>query len=514
MELRKSGKLAIGIVAAMGTIGALHIMVFKDRAAEYQRTLTEYNSTYEQYKTQGAAPDINDIYQFRYNSLKEKVKFWETVQALDVSFPDYHFPDDSGKIDVAEQQQKIWDVLDELVRLQAEGAAGNGPRLTFMDDRVDYFGTQISGWNVVDSLPEDLAQRRIAVDDLMTNLRNEDKLLKGLDPNRPVYEQRRQNYEQLLAQLGLNLRVRQYLEDQFGALYSTLVTLNRIRMAMDGLPENYFREIGLTEQESLDLMYELFRLEWPKDFNDNVSYLTAERQGRALVDMITVAAESGIQEVMLVKFHDVMPIYWTDPESLKKKAEEEEQSPDQQMMDMSMFGMEGFGGAGEEMMMGFGRGFGMGMMATPTPAEAFQSIGAPVEVWVKGSNASVMSYLYNMTHSRRPMELDRLRLVNVPEEDDQVIAMAFFNVVTYAEAVGPMKSSEVAQKISEAKQQLVEIAKRPAVRDQAVEEGILVKEAGNQYVVAPGFLTTAAGQEAAQPAVEEEPMTMDAAPGG
>ena len=510
MEMRKSGKLAIGIIAAMGTIGALHVLVFKDRATEYAQARQQYESINSEYQQQGTSPGLGEIFKFRYDTLRYQLEFWETVSGMRIAFPSYHMPGDDGEVDVASQRQQFWNILEELRERQQAGENGEGPALSFMGERVQARGATLAGWNIRDGLPEE--SQNIAAEDLLTTLDNEERLLRGIDQDKPVYEERSRYYNNLLAQLGLNVNERDYLVEQFGGTFGTLFTLNRINQVLQSLPENYFQRQGLTEQEALNRMYQLFKITWPKDFNDNTNYLPAERQGEALLEILDVAREEEVADVIRVILHDIQPIYWQEP----KSEEEEEEGQEVQGMDDATMMMEfQMGGRGMEGGMGMMGGMmgGRAQMATPTPEREFDSVGAPVEIWVRGSNASTMSFLYRLTHNSSPLELDRLRLINVPEEDDQVIAIAFFNVVTFAQAVGIMTRDDLEEKIIETKSKLQQVAMRPTVRDIAVEDGFLQVEDGDYRVTERLAIPEGAEVDEAEPEQPEETTPEEAIPG-
>lgn len=484
MEIRRSGKLAVGIIAAMGTIGALHLMVFKDRASNFQAARDSYKSVEQQYAQQGNPPDINEIARFRYETQKYRLDFWQRLLELNVALTPAHYIQDDGTIDVMAQRQRFWDLLHELENRREAGRNGQGPELAFLDERIEVPGTVIAGWNLVDSLPEEIEQGQIATEDLLTNLRNEDRLLANIPQNEDpysLYQQRLGQLYQMLARLGLNVNERTFLAERYGPVFSTLYTLNRIEQVMEDLPENYWVDLGMTNAQARERMYEIFRIEWPKDSFGNTNYLPADRQGEALIEILDTAQAAGIQRVLLVDMHEVRSIYWVDP----KKAEEQEEQESQMGLGIyggGEMGMMDFGGMGEMGMFGMGLGAGR-MIATPTPAEDLTASAAPVEIWVQGGNSSVMTFLYDLGNSVAPIELDRLRLLNVEGADDQVIAMAYFNVVAWVEKFGLLEVEDIERNVVQAKRELAEWALRPAVRDWAVEDGIVRRE-GNEYQLA------------------------------
>lgn len=466
MEIRKSGKIAIGIIAALGTIGALHVFIFKDTAAQYEAARNQYLTQLGNYRSQGKSPNVDEIRRFEYETARYQVKFWETGAAMEVNLPKGYSTDFREE----NAQLEMWDYLRGLEERRDRGAAGNGPTLSFLAETTS-LGEP--GWGLVTSLPSTYVQNRIAPEDDMALLRNEDRLLDSLDQTTAVYQSRLQNYSALLFKLGLNLNAREFLRERFGSVFTTIYTLNRIDQVMKNMPADFF--VNMTEEQSRQLMYKLFRIEWPRDFNDNPNFLPAKRQLEILLQMVDAAGEAGIKDIPFVRLHNSLPIYWKDPAVATP-------TPAAAMgmmggeFDESMFFMDA------ESMMGGGRMGFSGMQATPTPATAFDAVGAPVEIIVRGSNAAVMKWLYSLTHSPRPLELDRLRIVNISAQEGEILASAYFNLVTLTPAFGYVTEEEAQRNVVRAQRRLKEIANaRPAVRELAVEDGLMVREGDGNY---------------------------------
>lgn len=469
MEIRKSGKIAIGIIAALGTIGALHVLIFKDTAAQYEAARNLYLTQLGNYRSQGKSPNIDEIRRFEYETARYKHKFWETGSEMQVNLPKGYSTDFREE----NAQLEMWDYLRGLEERRDAGAAGDGPTLSFLTETTT-LGEP--GWGLVTSMPAVYVQNQIAPEDDMSSLRNEDRLLDSLDQTTAVYQSRLQNYAALLFKLGLNLNARDFLEERFGAVFSMIYTLNRIDQVMQRMPDDFF--VNMTEEEARQQMYKLFRIEWPRDFNDNPNFLPAKRQLEVLLKMIDEAKEAGINDIPFVRLHDSIAIYWEDPAKATPTP-------------AAGMGMMGGGFEFDESMLFMdpsmmdmgGRGFGMGgVQATPTPATAFDAVGAPIEIIVRGSNAAVMQWLYALTHSERPIELDRLRIVNISGQESEILASAFFNVVTLTPAFGYVTEEEAQKNMVRAAIQLKEIANsRPAVRELAVEDGLMVREGDGNY---------------------------------
>lgn len=484
MELRPSGKIAIAIIAALGTIGGLHVMIFKDRAEEYGEARQQYESASSQFASQGTAPDINEIHRFRYHTLKYDLDYWRVLRELRIAIPEFYGVG-FARLDEFERRQRAWDTLRELEELREKGREGEGTRLTFLGER---------GWNLIETLPAMFTQQGVAVEDEMERLKNEDRLLRNLSPGTTVYQARRNSYRQMMANLGVNPDTRNTLSTRFGDYAGMMLTLNRIDQILGNLPEDFF--IGfdennpnedLTEEERLNAMYRLFQITWPKAAGnpDEIDWIGVQRQGEALVQIIEAATLADVSEISAVRMHPYREIRWKDRDA------EEEEEPEDQMFDMfafddyMMFG--GMGGEfGDPAMMGMdmGMGMGMGMQREPDPEDPPTAIGGPVEVVAVGTNAAIMNWLFRLVRGQNPLELDRLTVrVN---NQGEVRATAFFNVVTYAHYLGIMTEEEIDYRINQVSIEIAELAlERPGAREPALADGLIRLEDDMPVLVNP-----------------------------
>jgi hypothetical protein len=479
MELRPSAKIAIAISATLGTIGILHLLIFDERAKQYDAAKTAYTSTYAQYIEQGTSPDINVIHRFRYATAQYKLAYWQTLSQLRVAMPRYY---GVGLKNFSEykRRMRLKEFMHELEKLRDEGDAGEGPKLNFLGER---------GWNFATSLPRALIDARIEVGDELEKMKNEDKLIARLAPGSDVHTSRRAAYAAQLARVGLDTAARARLSDTFGELVATWLTLNRIDQVMRNLPADTFEgwdetrpTYTLSEQEQMEEMFRLFQIEWPKDADGkNPDMLSAERQAEGLLEILRVAKEEKIEEVNVVKLFPVRNIRWKE-----RKAVDATPTP-AAMMNFGEFGDGGFFGLGGFGMMGsmFGApaGFGMNAGAAPKEQEPATAFGAPIEIQVTGSNQAVMGWLYRLSQSPNPLELDRLNIRVAP--DGRIVARAFFNVVTYALYLGTLTEEEIDMKIVEAQREIADLAVRPGARDLALRDGVIRLENGQPVLVAP-----------------------------
>lgn len=482
MELRPSGKIAVGIVAGLGTIGALHLFLFKDRATAYGEARSRYDTTISTYTGLGSAPSTDSTAEFKYQALKFRLSYWEAVSNLRVYVPRLFYPD-PAKVTVPQMRQPIWDALAELDKRRIEGNAGNGPKLPFLS------GSNAS-WGLTDTLPPRYSRQGIAVEDDVTNLVNEDKLIKSLDETSPVYRQRVAGFGRLLAGLGVNPVQRDYVEKEYGINAGILYMLNRLQQVEKALPSDYFA--GKTRDERMQMLYDLFQIKWPLDTLGNENPTLGQRQMEALLLMVDAGKAAGIDEFSFAKLHPVREIFWQDPETILSAAP----TP---VSGGAFAGGGGGGGLLDEAFMndptmgggdplpGGRDGGGRQAVGPAAPVQAGESVafGTPIEVRFKGTNQAVATFIYSLTASRSPFELDRLRIITARNEEGKVNVEAYFNVIAYARIAGGTTEGNIDVNIVTAKQQLAEVALTQGVRKFAVADGFVIKDGETYRLAAP-----------------------------
>jgi len=473
MELRPPAKIAIGVVGALGTIAALHFTIFSSRANAYAEAKSKYDAALAGYRDAGRTPDLRVINEFRYATLRQKLRYWETSRQLNFFLPDFYATGDV-KIISESHRKNSWDTVRKLLELRREGDAGNGPKLTFL--------TGPRSWNFVESLPQEMIQRGIVVEDALTDLRDEDRLLNSLAPGSRQFNERTNTYNRKLAALGLDVRFRDNLRDFLGQQVATLYTLNRIDQVLQKLPADYFgADVG--ESEKLEQLYKLFRIEWPKDHNKNESPLLAQRQAEALLKLIELAKGKGIQEITYVRLVDFRELTWEDFDPTKVEATPTpaaEMAFDEFNMDMDAMGMGGEMGGGR-----FDAAGGGGGAAAAAPKGESVGLITPIELYVRGTNSSIIEFIYGITNDRNPMEIDRIRLRNIKPAEGIVEAQVFVNVIAYANYIGGTNAVDVERTIVELQLQLADVSKNVGASEMALKDGLLVQRDGKLDYATP-----------------------------
>lgn len=455
MELRASGKIVLGIVTALGTIGGLHLLVFKKAAQEYQAAEASYNGAASNYRANAASQNVDEIAKFRFETLAFRKTYYELLRDLRVTFPEVYTY--TSQFNEVACQTDIWNFLTTLIQLRAEGEKGNGPKLTFLGE---------NGWRLTDSLPANIVQRGIAIEDEVTKLSNQARLLKGLDPKSPVGQQVARTLDNIKRGIGIDSGLIQRISDNFGPFSGLIATLNRLDLIMKALPEEHWGA-KKDPQERLKEMYALLEVKWPYDGLVQ-RYLTAKRQGDALLDIIQVSKEVGIVDIVGVKMLDTRLLTW-----------EAEKKPAALAGGTAGPGAPAPGGFSDDMPGSGGRG-----RETPEIKGEIVGSGAPIEIVVRGSNAAVMALIYRLTHERRPYEVDRIMMRKPVLNDENVQAQLFINVVYTTLASGVMTDSELNANIVTTTRDMADQALKPGAREVALKAGIITMKGSAPELVA------------------------------
>jgi hypothetical protein len=485
MEIRPSGQIAIGVIAALGAIGALHFLVFAQNANDYSAAKQEYQASREQLNAAGKSPNPTEINKFRFATLDNRLRLWEQKSQLGVFMPDLYSEFlRTGDYNTALKAhgEDYWATHDKLVELRKAGEAGTPPKLSFLAPAG-------ATWRFADALPPQLTSAGIQVEDEVSRLQNEDKLLNSLDPTSVAFQNRTNNYNRLLLRLGMDIRLRENIKTSFGEQAATFYTMNKIDLVRKALPEKFFGEVSPEEQ--LKQLYTLFRMEWPRDNNGNENPLIAYRHYKGLMLLIEKAQKAGISDITFVRTITPAEHRWTEP-----TAPGAAPTPDASMVGFDM-GMGDFAdptmmeGGGDERGGGGGRFAGGGMgggggAATPEPAGEAVGFITPIEMHVVGSNAAVSTFLFACVNDTTPVELDKLRLRTNPAIPDVIEARCFFNIVAYANfSEGTKTDSWAKAKAVELHIDKAELAPKGGARELAIKSGFLIEKGENVELAVP-----------------------------
>ena len=451
-------KLITGVVAALGAGAALHFLVYAPRAAELEAARGEYNNTSSELQSMGQPQPQEAIDDFALQTARARLDTLEFLRDSGVALPkrikDAEDPDADPAIR-RDMQVEIQRHLDEITALR--GQAGM-PALAFLDAPTQQFPRR---WDVLEAPP---ANMNLA--DVASALNERSQTLQQMSAaNR---EAALGGYLAVLNQSGLvNVQMLLFLEDQHGPLLGTMTRLNRVNLLERNLqPEDISARTPEAFRRQLEQM---FLLEW--DDPEVVSTTTAARQLEVLQDLIAIAREAGVAEILEASFEEKVEV--EDPPLVARDDMKDGKAPGSGGFGGFGDGFGGFPGGGFGGFPGgfpgdfgdFGGGFGgdfaggFGMTTAPTVNEKKVADAAPVVITVGGTHGQVMDFLHRVTSVPGFYTVDGLTMLSY-QADGQPRVAARANIYFPLSLAKPplnMAAEELEEKLAEARRVVSEL---------------------------------------------------------
>lgn len=449
----KSGKIVVGVLAAIGVILVLHFFLFRENSRQFSEAKQNYENIRNELQRLGAPRPWPEIYSFKYETIDYEIFFQELIRDANLEYEaPFNVITQGTEAENREQAEKrlvlMWDKLDRLEELRD---LTEGTRLTFMNSPTS--------WNLLDELPESVEQSGINPQDLMRNLQDTDALLGQIPADSNLYYQKELDYARQLNVLGLNLRLREQMTEALGQVPSIYYTLNRIDLIKDTVPRSELGGLD-SEEEYNRRLFDLFRLEYV-DWLD--AFYNYYKQTDALIDLIERARTAGIDEILDVRMWEAREIPWPPRE---EQETEEGAEGEQQMADMSGLGF-GMGFGMDPAMMG-AQGMDpemMGMMGMMMPAAGQAGVpeeekdivahAVPLQMTFQGSNTAVMSFLYEAANSEKPYAIDSIYVYALPEQENAIWCQAVFKIVSYYEGFEDIPTTEMAPTLEQIEDEIL-----------------------------------------------------------
>lgn len=458
MRIGNREKIVIGSILALATVGALHILVFKPRADNLAKEKALYEGKKSEIEQLGKTKSMDVINEFQIKNADYMIQFYTLVQNLNLAIPDHY----TTKFDIDRQQNDLTEWMGKLLALRQ---ADVKPKLTFLDP---------DHWSLPDKLPDDVTATGVDLGDRVRKVIDADEVIKVLPEGHPLRLQQEAEYKRLLKDIGVDIDQANNTLPQFGKAVTTFYLLDRAQLIRDALPKDFALKTKLRD---------LFRLKWPDQI------LVTAKQVEALVDVIGMARESGVEEIASVTLSEPMLIYPPPTEEEAKAAAAPTgfgmggpmgpgmggpMSPDMMMggpmsgapgmgpgamMDPEMMMMMGMGGKEGMMMMGPGAG------QPQAPAAEVLGSAAPFKIEFLGPNLNAMKFLYQITHSPRSYGISYLAIKSLDEPSGWIRVIATVNVVVTA-GKSVVVPEEVQAKIVEWEGLKEGIQKKLGIQDQ------------------------------------------------
>ena len=407
MKLANREKMVIGIITLILTIAALHFFIFSPKARQLADSKTNWDQALAQYNRVASVQSPSDLKRYEGETEKYDEQFIQLVLALNLAAHTYYV--EAKPESVEKRREDFLNLIEQLLVAEKEEGA---LKLSFLADQ---------GWDMPDSLPEDIEKRRVNLWDLMSKL---DAIHSILDviANETVKRTKEEERRLLLLQLGFDQRKVASLA-RYGDYVPLIKSLVHAQLILGKKPEEY----RLTTEK----LYELLRIEFPDSL-----LLYLNKQLGAVIDLVQMARENKIDEISMVRLLPKSEVFkeleqTSEPES-GATADPGAGPPRPARVFADPGARAGGGAAGE----GGGAmpGPGAGMQATPAPpTRKLVCVITPVQLRFSGTNLNAMKFLYGITHAMRTYEIEDLAIQAVEGSTGEVFVT--INVVAYVDGV-------------------------------------------------------------------------------
>lgn len=405
MKLGNREKMVVGIISVILAIAALHFFIFSPKARQLSDAKTNWDGALGQYNLTASAQSPSVLKRYEEQTKEFQEHFTQLVLALNLAAHVYYV--EAKPESVEKRREDFIDVIEQLLAAREEKGA---LKLSFLAEK---------GWDLPDSLPEDIEKRRVNLWDLMSKL---DAIHSILDVivNQTVRETKEEERRLLLLQLGFDQRKVVSLA-RYGDHIPLVKSLVHAKLILGKKPEEY----RLTKEN----LYGLLRIEFP----DNM-LLYLNKQLDAVIDLVEMAGENKINEISMVRLLPKSELF----KELEQTSLSESGAtlapaaapPEQVFMDPGAYYAARAAGEGGGVM----PGPGVGMQATPAPPERkFVCVITPVQLRFSATNLNAMKFLYEITHSKRTYEIEALAIQAL--EGSTVEVFVTINVVAYVNDV-------------------------------------------------------------------------------
>jgi len=403
MKFANREKVVIGIITLILTIAALHFFIFSPRARQLADAKTNWDRALAQYNRVASVQSPSDLKRYEGQTEKYDEQFIQLVLALNLAAQTYYVEDKPESVE--KRREDFLSLIEQLLAAEKEEGA---LKLSFLAEQ---------GWDLPDSMPENIEKRRVNLWDLMSKL---DAIHSILDviANETVKQTKEEERRLLLLQLGFDQRKVVSLA-RYGDHVPLIKGLVHAQLILGKKPEEY--------RLTTDKLYELLRIEFP----DNL-LLYLNKQLVAVNDLVQMARENKIDEISMVRLLPKSEVFkeleqTSDPESGAAAAPAAGPVRSGRVF-VDAGAWAGAGGASEA------GGTGAAVQATPAPpARKLICVITPVQLRFSGTNLNAMKFLYEISHSMRTYEIEDLAIQAL--EGSTVEVFVTINVVAYVDGV-------------------------------------------------------------------------------
>lgn len=407
-------------IAVLAVIGIIHVVIFQPRAQEYAEVKQQYTAGRTTLQDAEVLTSPNVLATYRKKTDEYSAELTSVTAQLQVDVPKIY-----SELTADNIRARVDETTSLLQQLMAKRASVRQPQLTFLDNRPHPQSPQYQlAWNFPRQLPNLGTQG--AIWDTVVRLADRYALLNSI-PDPQLRLEQRAVYNQFLAQLGMapievsyfvaNSRVgpvyfnETKLSEQLGTqAIRNAYCIDRFGVAVPELRKFVFLDLlyrntdGRTPPVARDRMAQVLEinLPWVEE-----TYLTINRQLKALIDIIEIAEKNQVLEISEVRL--LRPV-----EIAKVEQREPGKTPTPKETPATQTGAGPSGVIGR---IGGGAVNPNFAQAGPTPIPADKVIGsgAGIEITFRATNPNMIGFLFDLGTSPRTYAVDDLHIQTAPD---------------------------------------------------------------------------------------------------
>ncbi len=401
MTLANREKVVIGIITLILAIAALHLFIFSPKARQLSDAKKNWNGALGLYNRMASAQSPSDLKRYEGQTKEYDEQFTQLALALNLVAQGYYV--DAKPESLEKRREDFINVIEKLLVVREEKDA---LKLSFLAEE---------GWDLPDSLPENIEMRRVNLWDLISKLDSIHSILDVI-VNQTVKETKEEERRLLLLQLGFDQWKVASLA-RYGDHVPLIKRLVHAQLILGKKPEEY----RLTKEK----LYGLLRIEFP----DNL-LLYLNKQLDAVIDLVEMARENKIGEISMVRLLPKSEVF-REPEQTSEPGSGAPMAPVVPARAPRFVDANQFAGAA---VAGEGGGPMPLVQATPAPpARKLICVITPVQLRFSATNLNAMKFLYEISHSQRTYEIEDLAIQAL--EGSTVEVFVTINVTAYVDGV-------------------------------------------------------------------------------
>jgi len=417
-KLGNREKIVAGSIVSILFIAGLHLMVFSNKAKEYDRIVDDWKKARSDVENLvGQAKNPRQVDEYEKANKRYKKEFKTIIEGLQLDLPKYYL--DQSEESKEQRREVCRKLVEKLVTLESDL---ENTSLSFLGEK---------GWNIPMELPEEIQDRPERLWDVISQINGINRILKVID-NPIVREEKLRQYSELLKEIGMDEAKIDSLK-KYGKYVPLINRLCHYRLIIKDKPKDF----KLTDKE----LQELLRISYPDDF-----LFKLNRQLFAMVDLIKLADENKVEEITEATLNDFTEIYKQQEQGeVGQESAAATPAAAPVMMEPGLmpggadpaepgmrFGPGGRGGPMEFM----GMPMGQAQPQEPTgPPKNLIGQGSPILMRFTGSNLNVTNYLYTVSHIPRTYEIDSLIINTIKDREGVEDVYAWINVISLVEGV-------------------------------------------------------------------------------